>query len=54
MNLATMTRAELEAEIITNESLYAMFDEARLLAGEYTTEEMRAIVAAWIEEGSEV
>lgn len=54
MNIESMTREELEGEIVAEKTLYAMFDEARLLDGSYTIEEMREIVAQWIEEGSEV
>lgn len=53
MLLANMSRADMEVEILDNDSLYAKFDEARLMNSEYTDEEMRAVIQEWIEEGDE-
>lgn len=53
MYLPTATRADMEAEILGNDSLYAAFDEGRLMAGDYTDAEMRAIIQKWIEAGDE-
>lgn len=47
------SRNDLEAVICNDKDLYRQFDEARLLADGYTTDEMRAIVTAWIEAGDE-
>ncbi len=49
-----MTQADLEMAIIADADLYARFDEARLLSGGYTRDEMIAIMQLWIEEGTEV
>lgn len=49
MNIDTATQLELETEIVTGEdSLYAMFDEQRLLNNGYTVEELRAICREWV------
>ena len=47
--ISQMNRAELEMEIIRNKSLYAMFDEARLMDGQYSDDELRAVIQQWIE-----
>jgi len=54
IDIATATKAELEGEIVGEASLYAMFDESRLLNDGYSVEEMREICHAWVLEGSEV
>ena len=53
MFVPTMTRPELECFIIGERSLFAMFDEARLLAAEYTDDELRAVVGEWVAAGDE-
>jgi len=53
MLLANMTRSDMEVEVLDNDSLYAKFDEARLMSSKYTDEEMRDIIQKWIEEGDE-
>jgi hypothetical protein len=50
---ANTPRADLEAVIVNEASLYARFDEARLLNSEYTDDELRAEIQNWIEEGDE-
>lgn len=47
------SRADLEAAIINEASLYVSFDEQKLLSGEYTDDELRARIVAWIEAGDE-
>ena len=49
----TMTRPELECLIIGEPTLFATLDEARLLAAEYTDDELRAAVTAWVAAGDE-
>lgn len=51
--IANMNRAELEVEILADDSLYASLDEARLLSGGYSDDELRAAVEAWILAGDE-
>ena len=54
MNIAEMTKEELETEIVcNNEGLYEMFNEEKLLNKEYTLEELQEITANWIIEGNE-
>lgn len=53
MNIATMNRADLEFAIVENDDLYRSLDEARLLAGGYSDEELRAAITAWIAAGDE-
>lgn len=54
MNIDTATKAQLESEIVTGEdSLYAMFDEKKLLSGGYTEEELRTACRQWIEASPE-
>lgn len=53
MMITNMTRADLEVLIISEDTLYAMFDEARLLDGGYSMDEMIEIVTKWIEDGDE-
>lgn len=53
MNLADMTRADLEIAIIENDVLYRSFDEPRLLAGGYSDNELRAVITEWIAAGDE-
>lgn len=48
LNIDTASRDELETAAVCEPGLYEMFDEARLLTGAYLTEELRAIVRAWI------
>jgi hypothetical protein len=52
INEAT-SRADLEATIVGDASLYASFDEARLLNSGYSDDELRAGITAWIEAGDE-
>lgn len=47
------SRADLEAAIINEASLYASFDERKLLNAEYTDEELRDGIQSWIELGDE-
>ena len=53
MFVPTMTRPELECFIIGERTLFAMFDEYRLLAAEYTDDELRAVVTEWVAAGDE-
>lgn len=53
MFVPTMTRPELECLIIGEPTLFATLDEARLLAAEYTDDELRAAVTAWVAAGDE-
>lgn len=55
MKLITeMTKEELEDEIICNEDgLCEMFEEAKLLKGDYSKEELVAITTKWIEQANE-
>lgn len=54
LNVDTATRRELEDAIVCgDDTLYAMFDEGKLLNGDYTTEEMREIFQRWIMAGDE-
>lgn len=46
-------RADLEIAILSEDGLYAEFDEQKLLNGGYTTEELRTKVIGWIEAGKE-
>lgn len=50
MNIDQMTQAQLEGEIVAEPSLYAKFDETRLLNGGYTLDQMREVVREWITE----
>jgi len=50
----TTSREKLEVAILAEDSLYAQFDEQKLLNGGYTTEELRAVVVGWIEAGDEL
>ena len=47
------SRADLEAAIVNDANLYAQFNEKRLLADGYSTEELRQIIEAWILAGDE-
>lgn len=47
------SRADLEAAIINEASLYTRFDEQRLLNSEYSDDELRAEIQNWIAEGDE-
>jgi hypothetical protein len=49
MNINAMTKDDLEMFFLTEETLYAMVDEKKFLAQEYTVEELRAIAQQWIE-----
>lgn len=49
----TTTRDELETAICCDKSLYAQFDEAKLLNGDYSMDELRQIVTDWIISGDE-
>jgi len=53
MFVPTMTRPELECLIIGERTLFAKFDETRLLDGEYTDDELRATVTEWVAAGDE-
>ena len=53
MNINTMNRDELEMFFLTEETLYAMVNEPKFLAQEYTVDELRAIAQMWIELGVE-
>ena len=44
-----VSRHELEIAILSDKSLYACFDERRLINDDYETEELRHIVHAWAE-----
>ena len=50
MNKEELTNAVLFEDDM---SLYARFDEERFLAGEYTEEELRSEILAWIMEAPE-
>jgi len=52
-NIDTANRIDLEGVIISEEGLYEIFDEKRLLNSGYTTEEIREIVREWIVKGDE-
>ena len=52
--IETATRQELELYILSERSLYAKFNEQRLLDGRYTLEEMREVCQEWVEEAPEV
>lgn len=47
------SRQDLEVAILSDQDLYDSFDEAKLLDGKYTDDEMRAVIVAWIESGDE-
>jgi hypothetical protein len=47
--LATATRSQLESEIYGQDEIYALFDEDRLDAGRYGTDEYRAKLSQWVE-----
>jgi hypothetical protein len=49
----TTSREDLEVIIFNERSLYDMFDETKFLADGYSSDEMRAIITAWIEAGDE-
>jgi hypothetical protein len=53
MLVEKMTRVEMEAQVVAEKSLYEMFDEQRLLNGEYSDESMREVIQRWIEAGDE-
>jgi hypothetical protein len=53
MQLETMSRGDMEMAVIEEDGLYSRFDEAQLLAGGYTDEEMRQVIGQWIEDGDE-
>lgn len=55
MKLITeMTKEELEDEVVCGaQDLYEMFDESKLLKGDYSKEELVAITTKWIEQGNE-
>ena len=42
-------RHQLELMILSDRDLYAQFDERRLINDDYETEELHAIVSAWLE-----
>jgi len=48
-----MTQAELEVAILSDKSLYAEYNEDRLMNGGYTLEQMKEIAQAWVEAGDE-
>ena len=43
------SREDLEFAILSDNDLYAQFDEQRLLKGEYTIEQLFEITSKWIE-----
>lgn len=49
-DLALASRFQLEYEIYGQEDIYSLFDEDRLVSGQYTTAEYRAKLSQWIEE----
>ena len=53
LNVDTATRADLEVAILEDDALLACFDATRLYASAYSTEELRAIVVAYVEAGDE-
>ncbi len=54
MDIRTLTKEQLQNEILFNDDgLYEQFDEARLLNGEYTREEMLEIFGNWIQQNDE-
>ena len=52
--LETATRQELELYILSERSLYAKFNEQRLLDGQYTLDELREVCQEWVEDAPEV
>lgn len=52
--LDNLSKEELETEIACNDDgLYEEYNEKKLLAGEYTREEILEVAAAWILAGNE-
>jgi hypothetical protein len=47
------SRKDLEAAILSENSLYYSLDEERFMSGGYSTEELYEAVMAWIEQGDE-
>jgi len=43
------SRIDLEAAIISEDSLYNLFNEQRLLDGQYSDDELRNVIIGWIE-----
>lgn len=52
--LETATQQELELYILSERSLYAKFNEQRLLDGKYSVEELRQVCQEWVEEAPEI
>lgn len=53
MQTEIMTRREMEDAIIDDQSLYAAFDESRLLNDGYSDAEMRDVISQWIADSDE-
>ncbi len=47
------SREDLETAIVTEDGLYEQFDEAKLLSGDYSREELLGGIVRWIEAGDE-
>ena len=52
-NLETMTRSDMECEILCNEELEKQFDQTRLYSNGYSDDEMRDVIREWIIAGDE-
>ena len=52
--LETATREELELYILSERSLYAKFNEQRLLDGQYSIDELRDVCQEWVEDAPEI
>jgi hypothetical protein len=50
---ADSSRTDLEAAILSENSLYYSLDEERFMSGGYSTEELYEVVMEWIEQGDE-
>lgn len=48
--ISTASRTRLEYEIYGQEDIYSLFDEARLVSGQYATEEYRAKLGQWVDD----
>jgi hypothetical protein len=47
------SRTDLEAAILSENSLYYSLDEERFMSGRYSTAELYEAVMTWIEQGDE-
>ena len=51
--LPTASRSDMEIVILEDDDLMAEFDETKLMASDYTDDEMRSTIQAWVEAGDE-